>query len=118
MREDQFEIAYRLLDTELIDSDGRRCGRVDDVEIEGEPGSPAQVTAILSGPGTFSARMPRLLRPLSARLLGEELVRVPWDAVDDIAEVVRLRHPGEELGLGSGDTAAVRIVARIPGSEQ
>ena len=118
MREDQFEVAYRLLDTELIDSDGRRCGRVDDVEIEGEPGSPAQVTAILSGPGAFSARMPRLLRPLSARLFGEDLVRVPWDAVEDIAEVVRLKHSGQELGLGSGEMAAARIVARIPGSQR
>ena len=117
MREHRFEVAYRLLDTELIDSDGRRCGRVDDVEIEGEPGSPAQVTAILSGPGTFSARMPRLLRPLSARLLGEDVVRVPWEAVEDIAEVVRLQHPREELGLGSGDMAAARIIARIPSSE-
>ena len=118
MREDQFQVAYRLLDTELIDSDGRRCGRVDDLEIEGEPGSPAQVTAILSGPGTFSARMPRLLRPLSARLLGEDLVRVPWDAVEDIAEVVHLKRRGEKLGLGAGDVAAARIVARIPGSER
>lgn len=117
MREDQFPVAYRLLDTELIDSDGRRCGRVDDVEIDGEPGAPAQVTSILSGPGTFSSRMPRLLRPLSARILGEDLVRVPWDAVEDIAEVVRLKHPREKLGLGSGDIAAARIVARMPRSE-
>jgi sporulation protein YlmC with PRC-barrel domain len=118
MREDAFEIAYRLLDAELIDSDGRRCGRVDDVEIEGDPGSPAQVTAILSGPDAFSARVPRPLRRPSSRLFGDGLVRVPWDAVQDIAEVVRLKHRGEELGLGSGDTAAARIVSRIPGSEQ
>jgi sporulation protein YlmC with PRC-barrel domain len=118
MREDQFEIAYRLLDSELIDTDGRRCGRVDDLEIEGEAGSPAHVSAILCGPGAFSARMPRRLRRLSSRLMGEDLVRVPWDAVQDIAEVVRLKGRGEELGLGSGDTAAARIVARLPGSER
>jgi sporulation protein YlmC with PRC-barrel domain len=118
MREDEFEIAYRLLDAELIDSDGRRCGRVDDIEIEGEPGSPTQVSGILSGPGAFSARMPRRLRPVSSRLFGDDLVRVSWDAVQDIAEVVRLKHPGERLGLGFGDTAAARIVAHIPGSEQ
>jgi sporulation protein YlmC with PRC-barrel domain len=116
MREDEFEVAYRLLDAELIDSDGRRCGRVDDIEIAGEPGSPAQVTAILSGPGAFSARVPRGLRPLSSRILTDDVVRVPWDAVSDIAEVVRLKRPGDELGLGSGDTAAARIVSRIPGS--
>jgi sporulation protein YlmC with PRC-barrel domain len=118
MREDEFELAYRLLDAELIDSNGRRCGRVDDVEIEGDPGGPAQVTAILSGPEAFSARVPRPLRPASARLFGDDLVRVPWSAVQDIAEVVRLKQPGEDLGLGSGDTAAARVVARIPGAER
>jgi sporulation protein YlmC with PRC-barrel domain len=118
MREDAFEIAYRLLDSELIDSKGRRCGRVDDVEITGEPGAPAEVVAILSGPGAFAARVPRLLRPLSSRLFGDEVVRVPWDAVDDIAEVVRLKRAGESIGLGLGDTAAARIVARLPGSDE
>jgi sporulation protein YlmC with PRC-barrel domain len=107
-----------LLDSELIDSNGRRCGRVDDVEIAGEPGAPAEIVAILSGPGAFSARVPRFLRRASSRLFGAEVVRVPWDAIDDIAEVVRLKRAGERLGLGSGDTAAARIVARLPGSEE
>jgi sporulation protein YlmC with PRC-barrel domain len=116
MREDEFEVAYRLLDAELIDRDGWRCGRVDDIEIEGEPGSPAQLTAILSGPGAFSERVPRGMRRLASRRLGEEVVRVPWDAVKDIAEAVQLKRLRGDLGLGSGDTAAARIVARIPGS--
>jgi sporulation protein YlmC with PRC-barrel domain len=116
MREDEFEVAYRLLDAELIDRDGWRCGRVDDIEIEGEPGSPAQLTAILSGPAATSERMTRGMRRMTSRLFGEDAVRVPWDAVDDIAETVRLKRRREDLGLGSGDTAAARIVARIPGS--
>jgi sporulation protein YlmC with PRC-barrel domain len=116
MRDDELEVAYRLLDAELIDSDGRRCGRVDDIEIEGEPGAPAHMSAILSGPGAFAARVPRGMRSVSSRLLGQDVVRVPWDAVEDIAEVVHLKRPGEELGLGSGDRAAARIVSRIPGS--
>ena len=118
MREDAFGIAYRLLDSELIDSNGRRCGRVDDVEIAGEPGAPAEVVAILSGPGAFSARVPRLLRSASSRLFGDQVVRVPWDAVDDIAEVLRLKRTGDELGLGLGDTRAARIVAKLPGSDE
>jgi sporulation protein YlmC with PRC-barrel domain len=116
MREDEFEVAYRLLDAQLVDRDGWRCGRVDDIEIEGEPGSPARLTAILSGPGASSGRVPRRTRRLASRLLGEDEVRVPWDAVEDITETVRLKRPREDLGLGTGDTAAARIVARIPGS--
>jgi sporulation protein YlmC with PRC-barrel domain len=116
MREDEFEVAYRLLDAELIDCDGWRCGRVDDLEIEGEPGSPAHLAAILSGPGASAQRVPRGMRRITSRLLGEELVRVPWDAIEDIAETVRLKRGREDLGLGSGDKAAARVVARIPGS--
>jgi len=116
MREDAFEVAYKLLDAELVDSDGWRCGRVDDLEIHGEPGSPAHLAGILSGPGAYSDRVPRGIRRLTARILGEDLVRVPWDAVEDIAETVRLKRRREDLGLGSGDTAAARVVARIPGS--
>ena len=118
MREDEFEVAYRLLDAELIDRDGWRCGRVDDVEIDGQPGSPAQLTAILSGPGAYSERVPRGMRRLASRLFGEDVVRVPWDEVGDIAEAVRLKRRREDLGLGSGDTAAASVVARIPGSER
>src|SRR6266536_3026125 len=106
MKEDRFDVAYRLLDDELIDSDGRRCGRVDD----GEPGRPAEITAILSGPGVWSQRMPRALRGVSARIFGDDRVSVPWDAVKDIAEVVYLKRPGGELGLGRGDDAVGRIV--------
>ena len=106
MREDHFDVAYRLLDGELVDSEGRRCGRVDDAEI----------TAILSGPGTWAQRLPRALWRPAARILGEDCVRVPWDAVRDIDEVISLKRRGEDLGLGRGDDSAGRVVRRIPGS--
>jgi hypothetical protein len=79
LKEDRFEVAYRLLDTELIDAEGRRCGRVDDLEIEGEPGGAAQLTAILSGPGVWEGRMPRPLRRVAARVFGDDYVRVPLE---------------------------------------
>ncbi len=118
MREHEFALAYRLLDSELIDIDGRRCGRVDDVEFEGEPGEPARVAAILSGPGAFSRRVPRLLRPTCSRIFGARVVRIPWDEVKDIAAVVHLKHAGQGLGLGAGDTSAARLVDRLPGSAE
>jgi sporulation protein YlmC with PRC-barrel domain len=116
MREDHFDVAYRLLDAELVDSEGRRCGRVDDVEIEGTPGGPAEITAILSGPGTWAQRLPRPLRPAAASVLSGDCVRVPWDAVRDIAEVIYLKRRAGDLGLGRGDDAAGRVVRRIPRS--
>ncbi|SRR6266511_420081 len=116
MREDRFDVAYRLLDDELVDSDGRRCGRVDDVEISGEPGRSAEITAILSGPGLWAERLPRPFRRLAARAFGDSYVRVPWDAVKDIAEVIYLKGRGGDLGLGRGDDQVGRIIRGIPGS--
>ena len=116
MKEDRFEVAYRLLDTELIDAEGRRCGRVDDLEIEGEPGGAAELTAILSGPGVWEGRMPRPLRRVAARVFGDDYVRVPWKAVEDIAEVTHLKGRCGDLGLGRGDDAAGRVIGRLPRS--
>lgn len=115
---DEFAVGYRLLDDELVDCDDRRCGRVDDVEFEGEPGKPALISAVLSGAGTWPARLPRRFERLARRLFGYDVVRVPWEEIDDIGEVVRLKRRGQDLGLGAGDDHVGRIVERIPGSAE
>jgi sporulation protein YlmC with PRC-barrel domain len=52
------EAGLHLLDRQLIDSDGRMAGKVDDLELElPEGGGPPVVTAILSGPGALSRRI-------------------------------------------------------------
>jgi sporulation protein YlmC with PRC-barrel domain len=52
------EAGLHLLDRQLIDSDGRLAGKVDDLELElPEGGGPPVVTAILSGPGALSRRI-------------------------------------------------------------
>lgn len=116
MKDDQFDIGYWLLDDEIIDADGRRCGRVDDVELEGRPGEPAEISAIITGPGAFPDRLPRRLSPLARRLFNDQVVVVPWSAIEDIDVVVRLKGKGEELGLGRGDDAAGRVINRLPGA--
>ena len=116
MRDDEFDVGYWLLDDELIDSDGRRCGRVDDVELEGGPGDPARIAAILSGPGALRERLPRWVKPLARRLFTDDVVRVDWSEVSDIQVVVELKRPAGELGLGRGDDAFGEIVNKIPGS--
>jgi sporulation protein YlmC with PRC-barrel domain len=116
MREDEFDIGYRVLDDDLIDSNGRRCGKVDDIELDGKPGESTHVTAILAGPGAFTNRLPAALARFARRFLGEGVVRVPWQEVEDITAVVNLKRPGEELGLGRGDDEAGRLVGRLPGA--
>jgi sporulation protein YlmC with PRC-barrel domain len=116
MRENEMDVAYRLLDDELVDRDGRRCGRVDDVAIEGEPGGPAHISAILSGEGIWRERLPRPLRAIARRLMGDDYVTVPWERVQDITEAVHLKAQATELGLGRGDDLVRPLIERIPGS--
>jgi sporulation protein YlmC with PRC-barrel domain len=116
MRHDEIDLAYRLLDDDLVDCDGRRCGKVDDIELEGEAGSPAQLAAILVGPGAYVPRLARRLRGLGRSLAGDEMTRVEWDEVEDVDATVKLKRSAEELGLGEGDDRAKRLVDWIPGA--
>jgi sporulation protein YlmC with PRC-barrel domain len=121
MTHDHMDLVYRVLDDQLVDVDGRRCGRVDDLEFDGGPGEQPRLSAILSGSGVWHRRMPRALRTAGARIfgtgvLGEDVIRVPWESVDDITSVIRLKTKAGELGLAKGDEAAARFVAKFPKS--
>lgn len=109
-------LAHRLLDEQILDADGRRCGRVDDIELDGDP---PRVTALLVGVGIFPRRVPARLRPLARRLFGVErwganAMRIPWEEVDDVNATVRLRKVAHELGLGEGDDPRRWIVRHLP----
>jgi hypothetical protein len=45
-----------LLLLAVVDSEGRRCGNVDHLAIEGGPGETPRVVAILVGPGYWGQR--------------------------------------------------------------
>ena len=115
-RDEPIFIAHRLLDEQILDSEGRRCGRVDDIELRGNP---PRLTALLVGEGLYPRRLPRWLRRTARRLTGPErwganTLRVPWEEVDDIDAAVHLRGKAEELGLGAGDNAGNWLVRRLP----
>lgn len=109
-------LAHRLLDEQILDSEGRRCGRVDDVELRGNP---PRVTALLVGEGLYPRRLPRPLRGLARRIAGPEVwgasaMRVPWEEVDEVDVAVRLLGKGEELGLSAADDPRNWLVRRLP----
>lgn len=112
----ELDLVYHVLDLQVIDVNGRRCGRVDDIELDLEQGV---ATALLIGSGVYPERLPgRRLRRLARRIIGPEVigrnvVRVPWGDVDSISSRVTLKRPAEELGLGRGDTALAPVMARI-----
>jgi len=115
-RGDPVFIVHRLLDEQILDCDGKRCGRVDDIELLG---SPPRISALLVGEGLYPRRLPERLRGLARRLAGPErwgsnTLRVPWEEVDRIEAAVHLRGKAEELGLGEGDDPERWIVRRLP----
>jgi hypothetical protein len=121
MAAERMDLVYRLLDDQLVDVDGRRCGRVDDLEFEGDLGTPPRLHAILSGSGTWHRRLPRRLRRIGARIfgagvVGDDVIRVSWEQVDGIASVIKLRAKASALGLAQGDDRDALLVVKFPDS--
>ena len=97
------EAGLHLLDRQLVDSDGRLAGKVDDLELEvPEGGGPPVVTAILAGPGALSRRIGgrpgAWLEAVANRLRGDRRpARVPFGVVKRIGSAVDLSVAKAEL---------------------
>jgi hypothetical protein len=112
------DLGFMLLDRQLIDSEDRRCGKVDDLEIEGEPGEEARVVGIVSGPQALRAGKHGPMGWLLARLFAgkDDTALVHLDTIDEIGPRITLKLPAGELGLGVGDDRVAEFIRRIPGS--
>ena len=121
MSADKMDLAYRVLDDQLVDVEGRRCGRADDLEFDGDLGRPPHLYSILSGHGVWWLRLPRPLRGIGKRIfgpgvVGKDVIRVPWDRVDHLDTVIDLKAKARDLGLGKGDDALAPFIAKLPHS--
>ena len=110
----KIDLCLGILDHQLVDADGRRCGKVDDLELEGVRDGDPRVNAIVTGPGGWRGRG-RLGR-LLATLVRARTVVIPWEEVAEVGADVRLRKPARELGVGWGHDLAARWVEKLPGS--
>ena len=108
------DLALGVLDHQLVDPSGRRCGKVDDLELDGIGEGRPHVAAILSGPPAWRGRGP--LGRLAARIARGRTTRVEWREVREVASGIHLARTAEELGLGRGDDRARGLVARLPGA--
>jgi hypothetical protein len=113
----QIDLGLLLVDHQLLDSEERRCGNVDELALEGGPGESLEVVAILSGPGTWRRRAGWIGR-LAAWIGGGDTVRVPWEDVADVASHVKLRKRAATLGLGRGDDRLRPYIEKIPGANR
>jgi sporulation protein YlmC with PRC-barrel domain len=110
----QIDLGLGILDHQLVDSDGRRCGKVDDLELGGVAEGAPEVVAIVCGPPAWRGR--GALGRLAGRVAGGRLVRVPWAEVEAVDAAVRLRRPAPDLRLGRGDDRVRPFVERVPGA--
>jgi sporulation protein YlmC with PRC-barrel domain len=122
------DLGKHVVDKEILDCQGRRAGKVDDLLLEiGEPsehGLPAPaVVAMLSGPLALARNLPRplcwLMRQVY-RLLGvadPHPVEIPWERVSAIDVVVHTDIDRTAAGLTAVPDAVVRrVIGRLPGS--
>jgi sporulation protein YlmC with PRC-barrel domain len=89
-------LGLRILDEQLVDCEGRRCGRVEDLEFDGGPGEVVHAVGILCGATAWKRRLP----PRLAELIPGDpraLHRVPWECVAKIANEIELRLREDEL---------------------
>ena len=114
---DSIDLGLHVLDHQLLDSEERRCGNVDDLALEGGPGEKLEVVAILSGPGVWPQRAGWLGR-LAAWIGGGGTVRVPWEEVAEVKVHVKLRKRAQQLGLGRGDDRLRPYIAKIPDADR
>ena len=121
------ELGKRVVDKELLDRNGRRIGKVDDLLIElpneAEGSHPPHVAAIVTGPMGLSRNLPHWWGWLARRvyrLLGvpdPEPIAIPWDTVDHIDVTVHVGVDRYFIGATRVAEAASRgYVTRVPGA--
>jgi len=111
------ELLRDVLDHDVVDVDGVRCGIVDDIELvqEGDDAAPLLATLVV-GPGAWAPRLPALLAVVARWLFGAATTRIAWDDVAELGQSVKLGRRASELGLGVLDRKASRWLRSVPGS--
>jgi hypothetical protein len=120
----RLDAALRLLDRQLVDRDGRLCGKVDDLELERQDDGSLVVTAILTGPGALGPRLPGVLGRVTVaawrRLHGDAepgASRIPFERVAEIDSAVHVTMSRVEAPTyGLERWARENVVEKLPGA--
>jgi hypothetical protein len=112
---EQIDVALGVLDHQLLDSDERHCGKVDDVDLEGLDGDSPRIKTILAGPPAWKTR--GLVGRLAAPLVRGRMSHIEWSEVVKVDSAVHLRSRAGDYVLGRGDDRARRWIDWIPGAK-
>ena len=110
----QVNVGLRLLDDQLLDAEEHRCGRVDDIQLKGKPGSRTDISALLVGPGAWRTRLRRPFSYFVDGISPEHMHVIPWDEVTAVSTAVHLSSTAQELGLETKDGRNVQWVGAPP----
>jgi hypothetical protein len=119
-RPDDKLVMRDLMDLQLLSADGRRVGRVDDVQAEILADGRLVICGIVTGPQALAGRVyPRLRRFVRWFLHDRFEHEIPLDEVVEFGPTIRLRGNADEYGLGRSDRwLAEHVVRRIPGADR
>ena len=116
MNQDYLDMARQVLDRLVVDCNNVPCGRVDDLAIEGNPGTELKISGILIGVGPASNRLPELARVIVQKVFGKRRVTVPWSEVTVITDHIKLKSKASDLGLDETRSVAFKIISTLPGA--
>ena len=105
----EIDLGLGVLDHQLIDADGRNCGKADDLELDLGHADGPRVAAVLVGPPAWRGR------GAPGRLAAALTERSPWSEVEEVGAAVRLRCRAADVGLARGDLLLEPVVDRLPG---
>ena len=116
------DIVRDVLDTSVVDRNGRDMGRVDGIVVEQNDGPP-RITTLLIGPSALGSRLHPALGRLVTRietLLGIDRDRPSRIAVEDVEEVgpkIRVRLAIGETTVAALEQLIRRWIVKMPGSQ-
>jgi hypothetical protein len=109
-----------LMDQQLLSSDGRRIGRVDDVEGRIDRDGGLTLIALASGPVALLGRVHPAIGRVGRRVLGSRFEsRIEITEVAEPGLDVHLRGPAERYATGRSDAWLARhLIDRLPGGRR
>jgi sporulation protein YlmC with PRC-barrel domain len=114
-----------LLDRQLVDRDGEKAGKVDDLLLEVRDDGPPVVTEILAGPGALArrigGRLGAWIASVHARLHpgSGDPAMISFGIVSKIDDHVTLIASREDLATFEAEAwARDHVIAKIPGSSE
>lgn len=119
------DLALHLLDRQVVDTEGKAVGNVDDVELYvPDDGSPPYVVALLTGPQALAPRLGGVLgrwlvfwSQTIARSSDQEPGRIGAELITDIGAQLKVARSRRELGVHENeDRAREYLIDRIPGA--